>query len=640
LLYFVCARQRVSAVHFSPARTAADGDWKMAVLIRKFKKYAIFIVGVAILLTAGPFWRGEARAQGDGKSLEQLQVLQCLNQIAVSLTHIMNYNDKVVLDQEYNNIINNLNLSKIPDADIITLLQELMDLLTSSKIQEHERAYLMRNYEKNIQEELKKRLRSRIFDTDLVLNPYTTVLNAMLNVGSFYFNYRSQIDQYRKEEDEKAWQIEAKTLEGLNQFYKKLLKYSWDLMRRYNFPDEWRLDEKQLSTYTAILKEGDPELRYRKLERIERSFQKFPPYWYYRGQTAMDIGRRDEALRCFDQFQSIHQGIFRKDPYAASTAMCRTMLAGEAASPDAIRKDLERILANSDDADWSNILFAAMQYARLGDAETAGKLILRNLDNGHTAFIESPDMIRAVGPALLLNARPDVFDRVMEDVLEQDKVKNYDVLWLYQEMRNRDILKKIEPEFNRVLLLSENKSHLNPLNLFKGDNLSLFLPTRWVVDNLDVTLRLTGERGELKFRADEMVVLPHHPEMTVLKFEDVLSIESIVEKDRFVEIAVALVHEKLPLDQTEKEKYDIEMFFTSEILSAESHLNKIITYSKPILAPADGREAPSPAGGQEKAADVGHGKADDDDEAVWFAKEQIVINGEVFRWSDDGILFK
>jgi tetratricopeptide (TPR) repeat protein len=611
----------------------------MAVLIRKFKKYAIFIVGVAILLTAGPFWRGEAWPQGNGKSLEQLQVLQCLNQIAVSLTHIMNYNDKVVLDQEYNNIINNLNLSKIPDADIITLLQELMDLLTSSKIQEHERAHLMRNYEKNIQEELKKRLRSRIFDTDLVLNPYTTVLNAMLNVGSFYFNYRSQIDQYRKEADEKAWQIEAKTLEGLNQFYKKLLKYSWDLMRRYNFPDEWRLDEKQLSTYTAILKERDPELRYRKLERIERSFQKFPPYWYYRGQTAMDIGRRDEALRCFDQFQSIHQGIFRKDPYAASTAMCRTMLAGEAASPDAIRKDLERILANSDDADWSNILFAAMQYARLGDAETAGKLILRNLDNGHTAFIESPDMIRAVGPALLLNARPDVFDRVMEDVMEQDKVKNYDVLWLYQEIRNRDILKKIEPEFNRVLLLSEKKSHLNPLNLFKGDNLSLFLPTRWVVDNLDVTLRLTGERGERKFHPDEMVVLPHHPEMTVLKFEDVLSIESIVEKDRFVEIAVAIVHEKLPLDQTDKEKYNIEMFFTSEILPAESHLKKIITYSKPILAPADGREVPSPAGGQEKAADAGQGKADNDDEAVWFAKEQIVINGEVFRWSDDGIFF-
>lgn len=599
------------------------------------------VATIVVLLLTGVFSPQDLPAEGD-RHPEQLQVLQCLNQIAVSLTHIMNYNDKVVLDQEYNNIINNLNLSKIPDADIITLLQELMDLLTGSKIQAQERTYLERSYEKNIQQELRKRLRSRIFDTDVVLNPYTTVLNAVLNTGSFYFNYRSQIDQYRKEQDEKAWQIDVKTLEGLNQFYKKLLKYSWDLMRRYNLADEWRLDEKQLANYTAILKEADPELKYRKLERIEGSFQKFPPYWYYRGQAAMDIGQPGEALRCFDQFQRIHQGIFRKDPYAASTAMCKTMLAGEAAPPAAVREDLERILINSDDADWGNILFAALQYARLGDAETAGKLILRNLDNGYAAFIESPDMIRAVGPALLLNARPEVFDRIMEDILKQDKIKNYDVLWLYQEIRNRDILKKIEPEFDRVLLLCENKSHLNPLNLFKGDDLSLFLPTRWMADNLDVTLRLTSETGEQEFHPAERVLLSHHPEMTVLRFEDVASMKSVARKKRFVEIAVALVHQKLPLDRTDREAYDIEMFFTSEILPSDAHLAKIITYSKPLLAPsrgagggaqATGSAAPNPTGDSKR-------KPDAKDEAVWFAKEQIVIDGERFRWSDDGIVFE
>jgi hypothetical protein len=592
------------------------------------------------LFSIASFLPGPLAAADDPHQV-QLQVLQCLNQIAVSLTHIINYNDKVVLDQEYNNIINNLNLSKIPDADIITLLQELMDLLTRSQIQEQERAYLQLNYEKNVQEELRKRLRSRIFDTDLVLNPYAGVLNAVLNVGSFYFNYRTQMDQYKKEQDEKAWQIEAKTLEGLNQFYKKLLKTSWDLMRRYNFPDEWRLDEKQLSHYTAILRESDLELKYRKLERIEPSFQKFPPYWFYRGQTAMDLDRPKDALRCFDRFQQIHQGIFRKDPYAASTAMCKAMLAGEGDVPDEIRQDLERILTHSDDADWGNILFAALQYARLGDTETAGKLILRNLDNGHDAFIESPDMIRVVGPALLLNAQPEVFDRIMEDVLKQDKVKNYDVLWLYQEVRNRDILRKIEPEFDRVLLLCENKSPLNPLNLFKGDSLSLFLPTRWMVDNLDVTLGLTSEAGERKFHPAEVVLLPDHPEMTVLRFEDVISIKSVAKKKRFVEIAVTLVHEKLPLDRTDKEAYDIEMFFTSEILPADAHLSKIITYSKTLLAPSRGagnasepneNAAPDPA--------VDQKKANADDDAVWFAKEQIVINGETFRWSDDGILFE
>ena len=94
------------------------------------------------LLLSGLFTPTETRADLN-KEQAQLQVLQSLNLIAVSLTHIMTYNDKVVLDQEYNTIINNLNLSNIPDADIITLLQELMDLLTSSKIRDHDREYIL-----------------------------------------------------------------------------------------------------------------------------------------------------------------------------------------------------------------------------------------------------------------------------------------------------------------------------------------------------------------------------------------------------------------------------------------------------------------------------------------------------------------
>lgn len=586
---------------------------------------------------------GKLRAQ-ENISPEQIQtqqqVLQSLNQIAVSLTHIITYNDKVVLDQEYNAIINNLNLSKIPDADIITLLQELMDLLTSSKIQEHERAYLSHNYEKNVQNELKKRVTSRIFDTDLIINPYMGILKAVLNTGSFYFNYRSQMEDYKKEKEEKAWKIDANTLQGLNNFYKKLLKCSWELMRRYNFPDEWRLDEKQLSDYTTILKESDLSLRYRKLERIENSFQKFPPYWYYRGQAAQEIGKKEEALRCFDQFQNIHQGLLRKDPYAASTAMCKTMLIAEQAAPDKLKSNLELILANSDDADWGNILFAALQYARLGDVDTASRLILRNLDNGHIAFIENPEMIRSVAPALLLKARPEVFNRVMDTVLRNDKIKNYDVLWLYGQIRNRDILKRIEPEFDRVLLLTANKSLLNPLNLFKDDNLTLFMPTRWMADNLAVKLRLTNETGEHGFKPDEIAPLANFPEITVLTFKDVLSIKTFIKKKRSAQIAISLVREKLMADKTDKSTYDIEMFFTTRIVPSDVQLAKIITYSKYMFSnTAPARPIPTEKGAVAEKPKSDKKKDNADADALWFSKEKIVINGETFQWSDNGVIF-
>ncbi len=567
------------------------------------------------------------------KALQQQQVLQCLNQIAVSLTHILNYNDKVVLDQEYNTIINNLNLNNIPDADIITLLQELMDLLTISKINDQEREYLLTTYDKNVQNELKNRLRSKIFDTDLLINPYTTILSAFLNVGSFYFNYRSQMGTYKKEKEEKFWQIESKTIQGINTFYKKLLKYSWDLMQRYDIADEWRLNEKQLSDYTAILKEPDMALRYRKLERIESSFQKFPPYWYYRGQAAQETDQKEAALKCYQTFQKIHLGIMRKDPYAASVAMSKTMLTQEQGDPQKVKADLERTLANSEDSDWGNILFAALQYARLGDADMAGKLILRNLDNGNNAFIDSPDMIRSVGPALLLNARADVFDRVMNTVLENDKVKNYDVLWLYGQLRNRDILKRIEPEFNRVMLLFAKKSAFNPFNLFTGDNLALLLPTRWMADNLAITLHVSTETKEQDFKSDKTALLPDFPEITVLTFENVLSGKSFIKKKRLAEISVALVREKLLSDPGEKEAYNIEMYFQTHVLPADAQQAKLIKYTNYLNSTRSVKAPPI-------VAKENHPKKKaSGDLALWFAKEKIVLNGEAFLWTDGGVVF-
>ncbi len=574
----------------------------------------------------------------------QLQVLQALNQIAVSLTHIITYNDKVVLDQEYNTIINNLNLSKIPDADIITLLQELMDLLTTSKINDHDRAYLAHTYEKNVQNELKKRMTMRLLDTDVLINPYSSVLQAVLNVGSFYFNYRYKLDDYKKELNEAAWRIDANTLQKLNDFYKKMLKYSWELMRRYNFPDEWRLNEKQLNDYINILKEPNVELRYRKLSRLEENFQKFPPYWYYRGQAAQDLRNKKEALYCFKQFQDIHQGIMRKDPYAASVAMCKTTLMTESehVEPSEIKKELEIILANSEDSDWGNILFAALQYARLGDSEYASRLIMRNLDNGYMTFIDDPEMIRTVGPALLLNTRPDVFTRIMDTVLKNDKIKNYDVLWLYGQLRNRDILKKIEVEFDHVLLLTENKSFLNPLNIFRADDLSLFLPTKWMADNTVITLRLMNETGEHIIKPSDATTLPNFPDITVMTFKNVLSSKTVIKKKQPVQIAVALKHEKLAEDKAANEAYDIEMFFKAEIMPEWQQSARISYYAEYLLNPRKDSHTKSLT--QTFSSWLSTKKYDDSqtntkEKAIWFKKEKLLINGEAFKWTDDGVIF-
>jgi hypothetical protein len=261
----------------------------------------------------------------------------------------------------------------------------------------------------------------------------------------------------------------------------------------------------------------------------------------------------------------------------------------------------------------------------MGDRDTTSKLILRNLDNGHTAFIDSPDMIRAVGPALLLNARPDVFNRIMDMVMENDKVNNYDLLWLYGEIRNSDILKKIQPEFDRVLLQIADKSLLNPLNVFKGDNITLFLPTGWMAENSLVTLRLTNEAGEKDFYPDNAEVMPDFPEMTVLTFKDILTMKSFIKKKSSAQISISFIREKLAADNTEKKGYDIEMVFKSQIIRSDEQLSNTIKYTHNLY------KVDVPSIESERK------KQDSDELTIWFNKEKIILNGEAFGWSDEGV---
>jgi len=56
-----------------------------------------------------------------------------------------------------------------------------------------------------------------------------------------------------------------------------------------------------------------------------------------------------------------------------------------------------------------------------------------------------------------------------------------------------------------------------------------------------------------------------------------------------------------------------------------------------MLPSEEGAAATDPDTGKNKAH---KNKEDADDYALWFAKEKIVMNGETFQWSDDGVIFE
>jgi hypothetical protein len=67
------------------------------------------------------------------------------------------------------------------------------------------------------------------------------------------------------------------------------------------------------------------------------------------------------------------------------------------------------------------------------------------------------------------------------------------------------------------------------------------------------------------------------------------------------------------------------MVFKSQIIRSDEQLAKTIKYTNDLF------KVGTPS------IEVEEEKQDSDDLTVWFNKEKIILNGEAFGWSDDGV---
>ena len=66
-------------------------------------------------------------------------------------------------------------------------------------------------------------------------------------------NYRKNKNTASWEKQKKYMKLQQAALEQLNELRRNLFTTAWALAEEYNFPDEYRLTEKQIKQYNAIL---------------------------------------------------------------------------------------------------------------------------------------------------------------------------------------------------------------------------------------------------------------------------------------------------------------------------------------------------------------------------------------------------
>lgn len=264
---------------------------------------------------------------------EKKKAAYALNLCTVSISQIIDYNDIYILEQEYEAILNNLNLEKIiKDEPLLKTLKLLLDTITFFRIQEKEKEFV----EKEYQNKLKNAIWASMPNPAVILatgNPYAMVAALATQVGIGYMNYRKNKNAASIDKDKQLWELQKSAIEQFNGIRRELFDASWRLAMKYNFPEKYRLTEKQIRQYDQILMDNNYIRRYDRLNSISVYFEAYPYFWYYLGNSAnviandnsYDITVEDRekykllAIEHFEKFDELNYiSVLREDQVAAS----------------------------------------------------------------------------------------------------------------------------------------------------------------------------------------------------------------------------------------------------------------------------------------------------------------------------------
>lgn len=336
---------------------------------------------------------------------EKKKVAYALNLCTVSVSQIIDYNDIYILEQEYDAILNNLNLQNfIKDESLLKVLKQLLDTITFFRIQEGDKKFI----EKEYQQKMKNAMWSAVPNLSIIFtggNPLAIAIAAVTQIGIGYMNYRKNKNQYLLEKEKQEWELQRSAMEQFNGLRRELFETAWRLSDAYDFDDKYRLTEKQISRYNAILLDPDPLRRFEKLDVISDTFRAFPPFWFYKANAAKDIYRSEEyrnteigfsfkqkALDAYHEFDAIYVKFMREDVIAASCALEHISLLDPQKDSEEIKRLLCRAVELAGD-NFDVLQMCVLSYIALKqitDAKTTlQKLINDNYNIGLNGLLLS-----------------------------------------------------------------------------------------------------------------------------------------------------------------------------------------------------------------------------------------------------------
>ena len=350
-------------------------------------KKIMIVIGAFGLFANACANQGESSSKSAEADAQAAVVL--INHIGWEVSRILAMSDGLSLEAEYEMIsINQLNLGMIKDKETVEQIRELCSYITRKRIDIGERKMLQREYDYNRDNALYDAFPSP--SAILVADWRVIAYNLVQSTICAYMSYKKAVAALKISLERDQWELDKEMMNYLDELYQELLEKQQKLIQHYKLNDYWRVSPKQAQELVSHIENADTDARredlfsYLNHEMQRKAFQKLPVFWYYLGDVAERVGRKDVAMEAYERYQKEYCQILRFDRTAASVAMNKAnLLLEQSAEPSLVRKQLEIVEKNMSN-DWTFMYYCANAYYKLNDLQNArrtleqARLILRH----------------------------------------------------------------------------------------------------------------------------------------------------------------------------------------------------------------------------------------------------------------------
>lgn len=437
---------------------------------------------------------------------EQIQAAYALNLCSVSVSQIIDYNDINILEQEYESILNNLNLEYMPkDEALLEIIKRLLETITFFRIQEGDKEFIEKDYQQKMKNAIWNAMPNpgALVGAGLSGGGIGLAVSLAASVGTAYMNYRKNKAEFQAEKEKQYWELKKSAIEQFQSLQQQLFETSWRLADKYNFPDVLRLSERQIKQYNTILMDSDEIRKFERLDSIKHKFAAYPPFWYYFGNTANSISisehygldeegkayYRNFARMCFEYFTIVNEyDLLREDGITASCYLEYVDLLDQDKDKEKIKGLLVKAVESAGNA-LDVLQLCAISYMKIGETKEAA-FILRQLVNEQYNEVTNAQLLSLIYVSnyienqstsdktsyRLLESRispgylfplPESVKDVDKEVLENEFIKvQRNILKTKYKLVLIDFIKKYEAKINRIIPIPEDLEHPVPEDVY------------------------------------------------------------------------------------------------------------------------------------------------------------------------------